>query len=372
VTLGTPVGLFIANQDVKKVDYDPFKDIPRPGHADYTYLLKYGIKAESGGGRSSARETTSRVAAGAIACKILEEKAGTLIVSWVNSVGTVRIPDEIENEYYKNPPTIEDVDTMGSFESYERKKDVEPYSKIQEDKIIVDYQRHIYNKDGEQLLQEGISLEELNEILSKHYTFVEKKVMRCPHTPTALKMMLLIQKIKEQKDSIGGVISTVCSNVPSGLGEPCFDKLEAVLAHAMLSIPATKGFEIGSGFEGTKMQGSQHNDLFTPVKKEVSDEEVKLTEPVKLSTKTNFSGGTLGGISSGENIYFKVAFKPVSTISLAQETADFFGNATVLEAKGRHDPCVLPRAPPIVEAMASLVLVDAFLIQTIQEIFKKK
>lgn len=179
--------------------------------------------------------------------------------------------------------------------------------------------------------------------------------LRCPHASTACRMATLIREVKSCKDSIGGIVSCVVTKVPSGLGEPCFDKLEAKLAHAMLSLPATKGFEIGSGFEGTRMRGSAHNDAF----------EMGATEQGKqlLATKSNNAGGTLGGISHGADLVFRVPIKPVSTIGKAQATATFDGTATTLEARGRHDPCVLPRTPPLVEGMTALVLIDAALIQ---------
>lgn len=180
---------------------------------------------------------------------------------------------------------------------------------------------------------------------------VDKTVVRCPDPAAAEKMAALISKLKDEKDSIGGVVSCVCRGVPAGWGEPCFDKLEALLAHAMLSIPATKGFEIGSGFSGTRMKGSVHNDPF--VKKADGS----------IGTSTNNSGGIQGGISNGESIYFRVAFKPPATIGQDQHTVDIKGNDVTLAAKGRHDPCVVPRAIPIVEAMAALVLADAAALQ---------
>jgi chorismate synthase len=256
--------------------------IPRPSHADYTYQKKYGIRASSGGGRSSARETIGRVAAGAVARKIIAEKAGIEIVAWVDSVGTVQ-------------SEAVDIDTVTRQQ-------------------------------------------------------VDKNDIRCPDSGAAKKMAALISEMQEQKDSVGGVVKCVCRNVPAGLGEPVFDKLEASLARAMLSIPATKGFEFGSGFAGTRMKGSEHNDPFTYKNGE-------------LHTVTNNSGGIQGGISNGEHIYFRVAFKPPATIGLAQKTVDFNGNDVVLSAKGRHDPCVVPRAVPIVESMAALVLIDMILQQ---------
>ena len=277
VTLGSPIALYVGNKDQRPSDYQDMRSIPRPSHADFTYQMKYGVRASSGGGRSSARETIGRVAAGAIAEKYLKETYDVQIVAWVSSVGSI---------------VAADID------------------------------------------MESISREQ-----------VDQTVVRCPDAPTAEKMQKLIASLKEAGDSIGGIVSGVCRNIPAGWGEPVFDKLEARLAQAMLSIPATKGFEIGSGFVGTTMQGSVHNDPFTAKKD-------------RLGTRTNYSGGVQGGISNGEPIYFRVAFKPPATIGLAQNTADFDGEEVKLEAKGRHDPCVVPRAVAIVEAMAALVLTD--------------
>ncbi len=281
-TLGTPIGLFVANKDQIPTDYKDMQFIPRPSHADYTYQVKYGIRAASGGGRSSARETIGRVAAGAIAEKYLAEQHKVEIVAWVSSVGTI---------------------------------------------------------DADDVPLDRISRSD-----------VDQTIVRCPDTQVAEKMASRIAAVKEAGDSIGGVVSCVIRNVPVGLGEPIFDKLEAKLAQAMLSIPATKGFEIGSGFTGARMQGSAHNDPF-------------VQKGEQLGTATNNSGGVLGGISSGEPIYFRVAFKPPATIAQAQKTADFNGQPVVLEAKGRHDPCVVPRAVPIVEAMAALTIGDFLLRQ---------
>ncbi len=281
-TLGTPVALLVANKDQIPKDYSGMQFIPRPSHAEYTYQMKYGIRASSGGGRSSARETIGRVAAGAIAEKYLQETFGTQIVAWVDSVG--------------------DLEAAG----------------VDQDKIT--------------------------------RAAVDQNVVRCPDEKIAGKMADLIARLKEEGDSIGGTVSCVCRHVPVGLGEPVFEKLEAKLAQAMLSLPATKGFEIGSGFAGARMRGSRHNDPFE--KREG-----------RLRTRTNYAGGTLGGISSGEAIYFRLAFKPPATIMLPQATADFDGQAVVLEAKGRHDPCVVPRAVAIVEAMAALVVADMALRQ---------
>ncbi|MGI6655981.1 MAG: chorismate synthase [Desulfobulbus sp.] len=281
-TLGTPIMLLVLNRDQRPGDYSEMSRIPRPSHADYTYQMKYGIRASSGGGRSSARETIGRVAAGAIAEKWLHQTLGIEIVAWVSSVGDVIAPET-------DPMTI---------------------------------------------TREA----------------VDAQLIRCPDASAAGRMQELVREVLAAKDSIGGVLSCVCRNVPAGLGEPVFDKLEARLAQAMLSLPATKGFDIGSGFAGTRLRGSRHNDPF-------------IRKGERLGTVTNFSGGVQGGISNGEPIVFRVAFKPVATIGLPQQTVDFDGNDVLLEAKGRHDPCVVPRAVPIVESMAALVLMDMVLHQ---------
>jgi len=276
-TLGTPIGLMVNNRDQRPGDYQEMSSVPRPSHADFTYQMKYGNRAASGGGRSSARETIGRVAAGAIAEKILAERFGTKITAWVSSVGEIEASD-----LTLEVPTREQVDS---------------------------------------------------------------NIIRCPDETAATKMIELVTTVRDRQDSVGGVLTCVVENIPAGLGEPVFDKFEAKLAQAMLSIPATKGFEIGSGFSGARMLGSQHNDPF--VQKEG-----------RLGTSTNHSGGVQGGITNGEPVVFRVAFKPPATIGVAQETATFEGAAAVLEAKGRHDPCVVPRAIPIVETMAALVLLD--------------
>ncbi|MBL7114874.1 MAG: chorismate synthase [Kiritimatiellae bacterium] len=282
MTLGTPIMLLINNRDQRPHDYGEMKDIPRPSHADYTYLAKYGIKASSGGGRSSARETIGRVAAGAVAEKLLRDRFGVDIVAWVSAVGAIEAA----------PATV---DTL----------------------------------TREQ---------------------VDATPIRCPDASTAQRMTDLVTEVRDDADSVGGVVSCVCRNVPAGWGEPVFEKLEAYLAQAMLSIPATKGFEIGSGFAGTAMRGSEHNDRF----------ELKGD---RLGTSANNSGGVQGGISNGEPIVFRVAFKPPATIGKAQPTVNYAGEEVVLEAKGRHDPCVVPRAVPIVESMAALVLADLAMCQ---------
>ncbi|KAL4944227.1 hypothetical protein BDV06DRAFT_187867 [Aspergillus oleicola] len=316
VTLGTPIGMIVRNEDQRPKDYgNKTMDMyPRPSHADFTYLEKYGVKASSGGGRSSARETIGRVAAGAIAEKYLRLSHGVEIVSFVSSVG---------NEHLF-PPTPEHPtpSTNPAFLS----------------------------------LIESIDRETVDSFAPT----------RCPNEDAASRMTKVIEHYRDNSDSIGGTVTCVIRNVPVGLGEPCFDKLEAQLAHAMLSIPATKGFEIGSGFGGCEVPGSIHNDPF--VASEVNTQlgsENKTQQ--RLVTKTNNSGGIQGGISNGASIYFRVAFKPPATIGQAQQTATYdFGEGT-LEAKGRHDPCVVPRAVPIVEAMSALVVMDSLLAQYARE-----
>jgi len=285
LTLGTPIGLLVPNKDQRPGDYASLKQVPRPSHADYTYQIKYGIRASSGGGRSSARETIGRVAAGAVAEKFLRERFGVEIVAWVSSVGEVDAPEI--------------------------------------------------------------------DVASIDRATVDLSDVRCPHAESTERMTAEIAQVKAAKDSMGGVVACVCRNVPAGLGEPVFGKAEALLAQAMLSIPATKGFEIGSGFAGARMRGSIHNDPFVP-------------KDGRLGTLTNRSGGVQGGITNGEPVVFRVAFKPPATIGQAQETVDFDGEPITLEAGGRHDPCVVPRAVPIVESMAALVLADLALIQSMR------
>ncbi|HSO20367.1 MAG TPA: chorismate synthase [Desulfosarcina sp.] len=290
LTLGTPIGLFVPNRDHRPGDYRQMSRIPRPSHADFTYQMKYGIRASSGGGRSSARETIGRVAAGAVAEKMLREAHGVEIVAWVSAVRDI---------------TAADVDET-----------------------------------------------------SVTRLMVDGSAVRCPDAVAAPAMEALVAEMKSAKDSVGGVVTCVCRNVPAGWGEPVFDKMEAKLAQAMLSIPATKGFEIGSGFAGARLRGSEHNDPF-------------VAADGRLGTATNNSGGIQGGISNGEPILFRVAFKPPATIGLPQDTVDFDGNPVTLAAKGRHDPCVVPRAVPIVEAMAALVLADMALRQQTRSVGKE-
>jgi chorismate synthase len=279
-TLGTPIAILVRNKDARSQDYDEMAVKYRPSHADATYDAKYGIRNWQGGGRSSARETIGRVAAGAIAKKILHQVAGVEIIAYVK-----RIKD-LEAEINQDTVTIEEV---------------------------------------------------------------ESNIVRCPDSECAEKMINLIDEIRKEKDSLGGVVECVVRNVPLGLGEPVFDKLEADLAKAIMSLPATKGFEIGSGFDGTTLTGSQHNDEFY------------LDERGNTRTKTNRSGGIQGGITNGENIVLRAAFKPTATIGKEQNTVSKAGEETTLAAKGRHDPCVLPRAVPMVEAMVALVLCDHLL-----------
>ncbi len=281
-TLGTPIALLVRNEDARPSAYAEMKDVFRPSHADYTTEAKYGHRNWQGGGRASARETVGRVAAGAIARKLLGELAGIEVLAWVRRV------HEVEAK-------------------------VDPAA---------------------------VSLAQ-----------VESNPVRCPDPEAAAEMARRIDDARRRGDSLGGVVECVARNVPPGLGEPVFHKLEAELAGALLSLPASKGFEIGSGFAGTLMTGSEHNDPFVP------------GPDGRPRTASNRSGGVQGGISNGEPIVIRVGFKPTATISLAQNTVDRGGSATVLEARGRHDPCVLPRAVPMVEAMVCLVLADHWLRQ---------
>ncbi|MDG1763554.1 MAG: chorismate synthase [Flavobacteriaceae bacterium] len=279
-TTGTPIGFAIHNTNQKSKDYSHIKDSYRPSHADYVYDEKYGIRDYRGGGRSSARETASRVVAGAIAKQFLNPLS---INAYVSAVGKIKLE--------ANPSKVD-----------------------------------------------------LSEI--------ENNPVRCPDPIKALEMEEYIKQIRKEGDTIGGIVTCVIKNIPVGLGEPVFDKLHAELGKAMLSINAVKGFEYGSGFNGTTMKGSEHNDLFN----------------TDGSTKTNKSGGIQGGISNGMDIYFNVAFKPVATIMQKQETINSKGDSVEMQGKGRHDPCVVPRAVPIVEAMAALVLADFKLLKRTNKI----
>jgi chorismate synthase len=282
LTTGAPVCLQVVNHDADPSKYENVKDTFRPSHADWTWEQKFGHRDWRGGGRTSARETVARVAAGAIADKLLHTLWGVEVLAWVDAVG-------------EEAPAVVDPET---------------------------------------LTREA----------------VEATPVRCPDPEAAGRFQTRIETVRREKDSVGGVVAAVIRGVPAGWGEPTFGRLEAELARGMLSLPASKGFEVGSGFAGTRLRGSQHNDAF-----EVRDGRVR--------TVTNRSGGVQGGISNGESIVFRVAFKPVATIFQPQQTVDRDGRPVTLEMKGRHDPCVLPRAVPLVEAMAWLVLADAALAQ---------
>ncbi len=285
-TLGTPIAILVRNKDARPSANENMTDVSRPSHADFTTEAKYGIRNWQGGGRSSARETIGRVAAGAIARKLLHTVAGIEVLARVQRV------HEIEAKLDPGQVTLERV---------------------------------------------------------------ESNPVRCPDSTAAEQMAAQIDAARRRGDSLGGVVECVARGVPAGLGEPVFDKLEADLAHGLLSLPASKGFEIGSGFAGTYLTGLAHNDPFVP------------GPDGRPRTATNRSGGVQGGISNGEDIVVRVAFKPTATISSAQQTVDREGRAVTLEAQGRHDPCVLPRAVPMVEAMVLLVLADHWLRQRAQD-----
>ncbi len=275
---GTPLSIIIYNQDQRSKDYSHIKDKYRPSHADYTYDQKYGFRDYRGGGRSSARETAARVAAGAIAKAILQS-AGISVSAYVSQVQHIRLNT--------------------------------PYTDLD---------------------------------LSQ----TESNIIRCPDGPTAEKMIALIDRVRKEGDTVGGTVSCVINGCPAGLGEPVFDKLHADLGKAMLSINAVKGFEYGAGFDSILMKGSEHNDRF-------------VNTGDNIQTQTNYSGGIQGGISNGMDIYFRVAFKPVATIIQSQDSVNQDGETVEVKGKGRHDPCVLPRAVPIVEAMAAIVIADHYL-----------
>ncbi|RTQ49236.1 chorismate synthase [Hymenobacter gummosus] len=276
---GTPIALLIRNQDQRSHDYSHIQHAYRPSHADYTYDQKYGHRDYRGGGRSSARETAARVAAGAVAMAFLQQQ-GISVQSYVSQVGAVAVP---------------------------------------------------------------VGYEQLNLAL------IDSNPVRCPDPDTAERMAQLIRQTRDRHDTVGGLVTGVVRGLPAGLGEPVFDKLHAELGKAMLSINAVKGFEYGSGFAGTLLFGSEHNDAFYT------------DEAGQVRTRTNHSGGIQGGISNGQDVYFRVAFKPVATILQPQQTIDDQGQAVELAGRGRHDPCVLPRAVPIVDAMTALVLADMLL-----------
>ncbi|OWY18176.1 chorismate synthase [Sphingobacteriales bacterium UPWRP_1] len=277
---GAPIALLIRNANQRSKDYNHLQNAYRPSHADFTYQQKYGLRDHRGGGRSSARETAARVAAGAIA-QLLLAHYGITVKAYVSQVGPLVLQT--------------------------------PYQQL-------------------------------------NLALTDQNAVRCPHPEMAAQMEALILQVRKAGDTIGGVVNGLIQGVPAGLGEPVFDKLHARLAMAMLGINAAKGFEYGSGFAGAAMRGSEHNDLFYT------------TPQGNIATRTNFSGGIQGGISNGMDIYFRVAFKPVATILQPQPTVDHLGNDVTIEGKGRHDPCVLPRAVPIVEAMCALVMADFVLL----------
>ena len=276
---GCPIGFIVWNQNQHSDDYNNLKEVYRPSHADYTYKVKYGIRDHRGGGRSSARETISRVVAGALA-KLALKQLGIHITAYTSQVGPIRL----EENY-----TAYDLD------------------------------------------------------------LIDTNPVRCPDPEKAKEMEELIFKIKGEGDTIGGTLTCVIKGCPIGLGQPVFGKLHAALGNAMLSINAAKAFEYGEGFKGLKMKGSEQNDVF-------------YNNNGRIETHTNHSGGIQGGISNGQDIYFRVAFKPVATVLMEQHTVNMDGVDTTLKARGRHDPCVLPRAVPIVEAMAAMTLLDFYLI----------
>lgn len=283
ISTGCPIGFIVRNENQHSSDYDNLRTLFRPSHADFTYQQKYGVRDHRGGGRSSARETISRVVGGAFA-KLALKELGIKVTAYTSQVGHIALTQ--------------------SYSSYD-------------------------------------------------FSEIEKNPVRCPDPEKAAEMAALIQEVKGEGDSIGGIITGVIQGCPVGLGEPAFGKLHAELGSAMLSINAVKGFEYGAGFAGVTMRGSEQNDVFVP------------SESGGITTKTNFSGGIQGGISNGQDIYFRVAFKPVATLLREQTTVDLDGNPTIVKARGRHDACVLPRAVPIVEAMAAMVILDHIMLSNI-------
>ena len=275
-TLGTPISMWVRNEDTRPEAYTEMATKFRPSHADYTYFAKFGIRNWQGGGRSSARETIGRVAAGAIAKKLLSERYGVEVLAYVKQVQRIVV-------------------------------------EVNRDKVTA--------------------------------AEIESNIVRCPDIKTAARMIELIEEMRKAGDSVGGIVEGIARGVPPGWGEPVFDRLEADLGKAMLSLPASKGFDVGSGFDSILLTGTQHNDPFR-------------MEGDRVRTTSNRSGGIQGGISNGETIYFRVAFKPVATVMHEQDTVSTDLKDTTLKARGRHDPCVLPRAVPMVEAMTALVLVD--------------
>ncbi|CAA9989100.1 chorismate synthase, putative [Plasmodium knowlesi strain H] len=415
-TLGTPITFLINNEDVKKEHYSSFIDIPRPGHGDYTYFKKYNIKNKSGSSRFSGRETATRVAAGACIEQWLQNYYHCSIVCYVHSVGNIKLPEEVVKNFERNPPSRDLVDTYGAVK-YDQARG-----------IFCDFFGNVYNADGKFLRGGGVTyeravpsdgdLENAHERLTDpgEYTLLQT---RCPHPFTAVQICSYILKLKEAGDSIGGIATCIVQNVPIGIGEPIFEKMESELGKIILSIPAVKGIEFGSGFDGTYMLGSEHNDLFRPLDAseeryyqrgwsltnsvdnnggEVTsrgahaeegiffeknychlrdhtsnrsdtpiEQSMRQTSPPRseklLITTSNNCGGILAGITTGNNIVFRAAIKPVSSIQIEKETSNFSGQKCKLKVKGMHDCCILPRLPPIIEACTSIVIGDMILRQ---------
>lgn len=439
-TLGTPITFLINNEDVIKKNYSSFIDIPRPGHGDYTYFKKYNVKNKSGSSRFSGRETATRVAAGACIEQWLHTFYNCTIVCYVHSVGNIKLPEQVSKDFERNPPSRDLVDAHGAVKYHQGRG------------TFTDFFGNVYNANGEFLrggeaAPEGATpadgtptdgnptddpLANARERLSDpgECTLLQT---RCPHPLTAVKICSYILKLKKAGDSIGGVATCIAHNVPVGIGEPIFEKMEAELGKIILSIPAVKGIEFGSGFDGTYMLGSDHNDLFgtldvpeegpcqrgwtltdaldskrgevtpggsraqegTSFEKDAChrsghlsngsdhpsngsgnppngsdprvDESTRETSPPSgeklLVTTSNNCGGILAGITTGNNIVFRSAIKPVSSIQIEKETCNFFGEKCKLKVTGMHDCCILPRLPPIIEASTSIVIGDMILRQ---------
>ncbi|ANQ09235.1 Chorismate synthase [Plasmodium coatneyi] len=408
-SLGTPITFLINNEDVKKENYSSFIDIPRPGHGDYTYFKKYNVKNKSGSSRFSGRETATRVAAGACIEQWLQNYYHCTVVCYVHSVGHIKLPEKIIRNFERNPPSRDLVDTYGAVKYYQRRG------------TFCDFYGNVYNSDGKLLRGVGVTSGEsaptdgaipnVHERLTDpgEYTLLQT---RCPHPFTAVQICSYILKLKEAGDSVGGIATCVVYNVPVGIGEPIFEKMEAELGKIILSIPAVKGIEFGSGFDGTYMLGSGHNDLFStldaseersyqrgwtltdtldskrgemtqlgshagggtffekddyhrsdPRIDESTDETSPPGDEKLLITTSNNCGGILAGITTGNNIVFRSAIKPVSSIQIEKETCNFSGQKCKLKVKGMHDCCILPRLPPIIEACTSIVIGDMVLRQ---------
>ncbi|KYO01922.1 chorismate synthase [Plasmodium gaboni] len=430
-TLGTPITFLIYNEDIKKEHYNSFINIPRPGHGDYTYFMKYHVKNKSGSSRFSGRETATRVAAGACIEQWLYKFYNCSIVSYVHSVGNIKIPEQVSKELEnENPPSRDMVDYYGTVRYNEKEKIfMDCFNRLYDiDGSIIEtdeYKKNILTIPSMDNTYINVSLNKCNikqvdnnnniNDNDKEYINSEKNdewiylQTRCPHPYTAIQMCSYILKLKNKGDSVGGIATCIIQNPPIGIGEPIFDKMEAELAKMILSIPAVKGIEFGSGFNGTYMFGSDHNDIFLPVdkmstKKESHEDEnqnMSYYPPNKnkhdqilnstkeymctknnknfnnihnnitsnnneeklLVTKTNNCGGVLAGITTGNNIVFRSAIKPVSSIQIEKETSDFYGNICSLKVQGRHDCCILPRLPAVIEASSSIVIGDLILRQ---------